>query len=170
LGETNVTPDPQSPTGTAQAEQADYGVLESLSSDCIDAEGDGALGGDLTAAHLLVSQGLLFITFDLAGNVQATDFASAHAQILSYRLDGNGGYIIGTTFSNGTELANFVFDNTEARQENQTNGVVFADGTIAMRVPLALVDELSNGFTWRTTLTVNDVDVDECAEVTVPAA
>jgi len=160
-----------SPTATSDpepsAEAPSLGVLDSLDTACVDATGDGSLGGDLTTTQLIESQGLLFVTFNLAGNVQSTDFDSTTVQVLSYGLDGNGGYIIGTQFTDGSELATYVFDNTEARQENLDNGTVFADGMVAMRVPLDMVASLGAGFEWRVTLTVDGVDVDECDWVTV---
>lgn len=156
-------------TASAPADDAQLGAVEDLFSECVDPEGDGALGGDLIGAQVVNSQGLLFVSFMLAGNAQAADFDTATLQILSYDLTGNGGYIIGTKFGGGSEIATFVFDNASASQENLDNGTVFADGTVAMRAPLATVTGLADGFTWRAILSVDGQDVDECAETTVPA-
>lgn len=160
---TTFTPAP------SESDEAELGALDDLFSECVDPEGDGALGGDLTGAQVVNSQGLLFVSFMLAGNAQAANFDTATLQVFSYGLDGNGGYIIGTKFAGGSEVGTFVFDNTSASQENLDNGTVFADGTVAMRAPLAMVSDLADGFTWRATLSVDGQDVDECAETTVPA-
>lgn len=160
-----VEPDPSATSPDTGGPE--LGLLEVLDTQCVDVEGDGSLGGDLTTTQLIASQGLLFVTFNLAANAQAADFGRIHLQVLSYGLDGNGGYIIGTQFARGEEIVTFVFDNTETRQENLSNGVVFADGMVAMRAPLDMVSALSEGFEWRVTLTVDDVDVDECDWVTV---
>jgi len=161
------TASPSSEPNTESSNESVPGPLDSLDSQCVDLEGDGELGGDLTTTRLLASQGLIFVTFNLAANAQAADFGRIHLQVLSYGLDGNGGYIIGTQFARGEEIAAFVFENTESRQVNLSNGVLFADGEVAMRVPMDMVGDLSDGFEWRVTLTVDDVDVDECDWVTV---
>ncbi len=59
-----------------------------------------------------------------------------------------------------------------ASQENVTNGAVFADGQIAVRYPVALLEDLGAGFHWSAAVTLNGQDVDLCGDespiVTVP--
>ncbi|MBU4214769.1 MAG: hypothetical protein KJ792_08950 [Actinobacteria bacterium] len=141
-------------------------------STCEDATGDGSGGVDITEVTVQNDGALVSAAMKLADPLQPSDVDELSFLTTAYSADGSIGYQFGTKFIGGAEAANFVFDFGSASQENVTNGAVFADGQIAVRYPVALLEDLGAGFHWSTAVTLNGQDVDLCGDdspiVTVP--
>ncbi len=154
-------------TDTEAASTAEAGFAQFFST-CVDETGDGSSGVDIQEVSLSNDGSLVFASVKLTEPVQPTDVDSLSFLTLAYSADGEQGYQFGTKFSGGSEIANFVFDTTAASQENVTNGAVFADGQVAVRYPVALLESLGPGFTWYTTVTLDGQDVDSCGDSSAP--
>jgi len=172
-------PPTPAPTESEVAEPADMAPAEpgeplpEFFSTCEDPTGDGDGLGDLVSVGLSNDGSLVFVTFTFAEPVQPSDFGRISLLTNAYPSSGEGGYQFGSQFSGGQEIANFVFDNAPASQENIANGAVFADGQASMRYPVAEVAGLGAEFSWFSVIAVDGTDVDFCGgpledAITVP--
>ncbi|CAN5426402.1 hypothetical protein BH09ACT9_BH09ACT9_00890 [soil metagenome] len=130
-------------------------------STCTDASGDGG-AADLTSVELHSDGKLLFVTYRVPPNVQAVQFSRITFTISAFSKFDQSGYQIGSTFTNGLESANYVFDLSAAKQANFDNGVVFADGQISARYPVSALPRIAGDFSWYGVVSVDMVDTDFC--------
>ncbi len=152
------------PTPSATARESVQSTLPSFESTCSDEIGDNVLqDADLKTVSMRNDGTLLHVVFELASPLSESDLPSSTFQIISYGLDGYGGYILGAKFMNGTS-AIYAFDNESASQQNLDNGYVFADGTVSVRFPIADLQNYQDGISWYAALSVDGEDSDLCGE------
>ncbi|MBO0609883.1 hypothetical protein [Myceligenerans salitolerans] len=130
---------------------------------CEDERGDGSGVVDIKDVTLSNDGSLVFASVVFTDPIQATDVDGLSFLVTASSADGDGAsYQFGTKFGAGVETANFVFDLSTATQENVTNGAVFADGQVAVRYPVELLDHLGPAFEWYAVVTLDGQDVDSC--------
>lgn len=140
------------------------GALPEFESVCTDATSDTEQpnGADFTEVSLLSDGSLLFVTFTLANGVSQADLPDSNFQILVYDPSGNGGYILGITFTGGDLSSVYAFDNEQAKQKNYDNGYVFDGGQVSIRFPVADLVGLEDGLSWYATSSVDTANSDYC--------
>ena len=129
---------------------------------CEDEQGDGSGAVDIKGVTLSNDGSLVFASVAFADQIQATDVDRLSFLVTASSADGGASYQFGTKFGAGVETANFVFDLSAATQENVTNGAVFADGQLAVRYPVDLLESLGPAFEWYAVVTLDGQDADSC--------
>lgn len=146
----------RSETTTASA-AAKSKIVESI---CKDSTKDGADGVDLKKARLLSDGSLLFVEYELAGDIPAS--GRIFFSVMASSPDGETSYQIGTAVTDGAESSNFIFNSGPASQKNITNRAFINEKTVAVRYPLVDLEGLQEGFRWAATVSVDGEDVDRC--------
>jgi hypothetical protein len=129
---------------------------------CEDERGDGSGGVDIEDVTLSNDGSLVFASVTFTDRIQATDVDALSFLVTANSAVGGPIYQFGTKFNAGIETANFVFDLSAATQENVTNGAVFADGQLAVRYPVELLEPLGPAFEWYAVVTLDGQEVDFC--------
>lgn len=129
---------------------------------CKDSTKDGQDGVDLKSARLLSNGSLLFVEYELVGDLPET--GTVFFSVMASSADGEKSYQVGTKFQDNVEIENFVFDSATATQKNIANGAVAADGKVAVRYPLGDLERLGGKFRRDANVSVEGTDIDRCPD------
>lgn len=157
---------PTSPASTmtpsASADAATV-ALQEFDSTCTDPSGDGQGAADVVEVHLISDGSLVFVTYRLASSSQVSDFSDISFLTMAFNADQKHGYQFGSIFLGGQEASNYIIELDNGQQTNITNGVLFADGQVSMRYPVADLAKLGDNFSWYGVVSIGADDVDFCA-------
>ena len=148
LNSTSTSPAPESGAGQRSAS-------------CTDVTGDGGLA-DIEEVDLIEVRDGLHVTFHLTGP-PVSSTGTVLLSITAWSGDGDIGRQLGMKWVN-LDFSAFVFDLTEARQENVPTQPVIDGNTVTVTFPPAATDELGTPWQWTATTNTNGTDVDECPD------